>query len=54
MINGVQLAVYLSLSNIPISENALNVCQAIVDVVTFDIPDVDMEFVLGSLVECPE
>ena len=43
MINGVQLAVYLSLSNTPIPDNALKVCEAISDVVTFDIPGVDME-----------
>ena len=54
MINGVQLAVYLSLTNIPISENALRVCEAISDVVTFDIPGVDMEFILGSIAKCPE
>ena len=54
MINGVQLAVYLPLSNVPISQNAIEVCSAIAEVVTFDIPGIDMESVFGSIVECPE
>ena len=52
-INGMQLAAYQPVVNIPIAENAAEFSSAVVGIVTFDIPDVDME-ILGPVVECPE
>ena len=54
MINGIQLGVYMPLTNVPIPENASEFTQFVAGVVTFDIPEVDMESVFGSIVECPE
>ena len=38
----------------PISGNARAFSGAIAEVVTFDIPGIDMEFFLGFFIECPE
>ena len=38
----------------PIASNAGIFSQIIAGVVTFDIPGIDMESVLGSAFECPE
>ena len=53
-INGMQLAAYLPIINIPISGNAGAFSGFIAGVVTFDVPGIDMESVFGSAVECPE
>ena len=52
MINGMQIASYLPIINIPISGDAGKFSSQIAEIVTFDIPDVDMEL-LGFL-KCPE
>ena len=52
MINGLQLAAYLSLINIKIPLIAGEFCSHVASIVTFDIPDVTMENLplLGSRV----
>ena len=47
MINGIQLAAYLPLISIDIPEKTTKYSGFIAEIVTFDIPDLDMESVLG-------
>ena len=55
MLNGIQLAAYLPLINIDIPDNAAKFSGFIAEVVTFDIPDVEMETVLShDKFQCPE
>ena len=56
MINGLQLAAYLPIINIKIPEAAGKFCGEVANIVTFDIPNVEMEQIplLGKYLECPE
>ena len=54
MINGMQIASYLPIINISIGGIAGTLSAFIAGIVTFDIPGVDMESVLGSWFACPE
>ena len=49
-INGIQIGVYLSLTNVPTPENASYFNNFLAAVVTFDIPDVDMESTFGVII----
>ena len=49
-----QLASYLPIINIPIAENVAVFSRVIAEIVTFDIPDIDMESVSMGALECPE
>ena len=49
-----QLASYLPIVNIAFAENAAEFSGDVAAIVTFDIPGIDMEFVLLGLVDCPE
>ena len=40
--------------NIAFAENAAEFSGDVAAIVTFDIPGIDMEFVLLGLVDCPE
>ena len=55
MINGIQLIAYLPLINIAIPEKPAKYSGFIAEMVTFDIPDLDMESVLGfDMFQCPD
>ena len=49
-----QLSAYLPIINVPVPEIAGEFSGKIAGIVTFDIPNFDMEFVFGGLTECPE
>ena len=49
-----QLAAYLPIVNVPISENVGKFSGIIAGIVTFDIPDTDMETFIGDFSSCPE
>ena len=52
-INGMQLAAYLPIINVPIPENAGKFSGFIAGIVTFDIPGADMEAFIGDFSSCP-
>ena len=53
-INGMQLAAYLPIVNIKLPDTAGSFSSAIAGIVTFDIPNVDMEFIFAQTISFPE
>ena len=56
MINGIQMVSYLPLVNVPIPKGAATFSGSVTEIITFDIPNLDMETVLSYFdsFQCPD